>query len=196
MAALFVGKTLGFRQTLPTNSYAKPLPFGLRANADRYPLIVTDASINAVRRLHHIAISDPGPLLVVQREVDDRLRHKRQHALQHREIDIRALARALPVEQRQQQSVGDVDAADRVRQNRAEQSGRAVRIASDLREAAEGVHRAVVADVIAPRPGAAERARGEIDQGRIDLTERLVAEAQLVHGAGREILGDDVTLAD
>src|SRR5262249_33575047 len=102
MAALFVGKTLVFRQTLPANSYAKPLPFGLRANADRYPLIVTDAAIHAGRRLLHIALSDPGPLLGFQREVDNLLPYKRQHALQHREIDIRALARALPVEQRQQ----------------------------------------------------------------------------------------------
>ena len=102
----------------------------------------------------------------------------------------------LAIEEGKQQCVGDVDTADRVGQNRAEQAWRAVLIAGDLRETTEGINRAMVADVVAPGAGSTECTGRKIDQARIELAEGIVTKPQFVHGAGREILGDDVALGD
>src|SRR6185295_13982356 len=98
--------------------------------------------------------------------IDYRLRHYGDQAFEHREIDVAAFA-ALPLAiERDLQRKRDVDAADGIRQDRAEQTRRAARVSGDLREPAERVHGAVEPAVVRPWSGLTEGARRQIDQAR------------------------------
>ncbi len=83
-------------------------------------------------------------------------------------------------------------AGDRVSGRTAPQHWFAVGIARKVRESRGLLSRVGEADVVPPGAGRSERRERDHHQPRVDLTQRLVAEAELRHDARRVILGEHV----
>ncbi len=110
----------------------------------------------------------------------------------HRNLHIAALARAFAREQRGHHRAIQVGAAKEVANGRPRLGWRAVREAGCVHDADGGLHRQVHRQPVAVRAGLAITGAAGIDQPRVPLAQRLMSEAQPVHGAGREILDHDI----
>src|SRR5262249_29590208 len=70
--------------------------------------------------------------------------------------------------------------------------GRPGGLSGDRRDAAERLHQRLVARRVRPGPRAAERRHRAVDEARIFAGEDLVAETELFHRAGPEVLDENV----
>ena len=121
-------------------------------------------------------------------EVDDGVLHRELHAL--------ALAGGLALPERGHHAEGRVHARAGVADGRAGLQRRRAGEAGERHGAAGGLRDHVEALVLAVRAVAAEALDREVDDPRVDLRQRVVAEAELLHGARRLVLGDDVRVLD
>src|SRR5206468_6002901 len=119
-----------------------------------------------------------------------------RHGVLHRHLDALTHARRLPLPQRGHHAerrvdpgAGVTDRRARLERGRAREAGHAHGAAGGLRDHVERL----VVGVGAVRPEALDR---EVDQARIELRERVVAEAVLLQRARGLILGDHVGLLD
>ena len=107
-----------------------------------------------------------------------------------------ALAAALAFVQGGEDADGREEAGGDVAQREAGPHGRAARLAGDAHDAAHALDDDVEGGLVAVGAGLAEAGGGGVDEARVAGGERLVAEAEAVHGARREVLHHDVDLLD
>ena len=165
--------------------------------ADRQVLAVTTLVQAVVRQRpgQHVLAARLGPAMRAQRGDRDRL--QRQRAIEHADIHERALPRVARADHRGQQ-------ADRTGQRTAGEIGdlhvrqhrRTARLAELVQHARVTAVVHVMPGAIAVRAGLAVAGQRRIDEPRVDLPQRLVAAAQLVHHAGAEGLNHHVGLGD
>ena len=117
-----------------------------------------------------------------------------QLAVEHRDVDLRALAAGGAGEQRRIDGDRGVEPGADVADRHARARRRAAGMAGDAHDAAHALHHHVVGGLLRIRPGVAEaRGRG-IDQPRVLRMQRLPAIAQLLHRARAEVLDQHVGL--
>src|SRR2546428_6246648 len=114
----------------------------------------------------------------------------------HGELDALALTCRLPLPQSGHHANCRGHARARVADGRAGLERRRAREAGQRHRAARGLRDHVEALVLAVGTVVAEALHGEIDQARVQGGERVVAEAHLLHPAGRLVLGHHVGLFD
>src|SRR5229473_4970487 len=78
------------------------MPFGVVADGDRNPLVVTFAHIGIVRRHHLIVISLLTPIASVHRIVSEPFVHLTDDGFAHARVDPLAFAGAIPMAQRRE----------------------------------------------------------------------------------------------
>ncbi len=110
------------------------------------------------------------------------------------DVDLLAFARPQTVDQRGQDGVGQHRAAGLVGDT-ALDAMRGITIAGvEHHDAADRLGDGVVAGIAAARPVRPEHAGGGEHQAGVDLREHVVADAQLLHRAGAEVLGHGIDL--
>ena len=184
------------RQVGALDHVAELEPLARSAHRDREPLIVPVSREEAVRRVLGRAVADPRRVGVVDQRVDQLGVEQMHRGLVLRDLDLLPLARAFAVDQRRD----DLRSGDRrereIGVQRAEPDRRAVCLSRLPHHARKPRH--AVADpapaVVRP-PGAHHRERG-VDQVRLDRAQLVVGEAELLHRAGREVVGHDVELVE
>ena len=116
----------------------------------------------------------------------------REHRLQQRRVHPLALARALALDQRDQDALRQEDARAEVGDRDADPHRPLARKAGDRHEAAHALGDLVDARAVAVRPGLAEAGDAAVDDARVDRRKRLVVDAQALFDARAIVLDDDV----
>ncbi len=169
------------------------LPEAVIGGGDEHPLAVAALEV-AVGRERRMARAeglghDAGQqvaLRVVGEEPHRRLEQRAVHALTE--------PGALALQDRGGDAERAEDARREVEERHRRPHGLAVRLAGDGHDPAERLHQRLVAGAVLAGAGAPEGGDGAVDQPRVDFRERLVAEAEALHGAGAEVLDEDVGL--
>ena len=126
-------------------------------------------------------------------EVVGRVRLVQRHgAVVERGVDELALARAVALVERHQDSHAGIHAGRQVDHRHADAHRPRLGRAVDRDQAGRGLHHGVVAREAAQRAVGAEARDAGMDQARELLRQRLVADAPFLHGAGLEILDQHV----
>jgi hypothetical protein len=116
--------------------------------------------------------------------------------LEERAVHALAEPGLLPLDHRRADAQGAEHACREVEKGHARANRLPAGLARDGHDAGEGLHEGLVAGRVLARPGAAERGDRTVDQPRIDRRQRLVAEAEALHGARAEVLDEDVGRPD
>jgi hypothetical protein len=117
---------------------------------------------------------------------------KAQGRIEHRNVGELAFAGLGPLKQRAGDSEGAGHAGDRIAQRKAGAGRSHFLVTGDRHDPRHRLHHAVEGGGLPLRTGLAKARHGAIDQLRIDLAQRLIAEPELLHDAGPEVLPDDV----
>ena len=130
----------------------------------------------------------------IARDVAPRHRHPRVvgHRLLHRQLDPLPHAVALPLPERRQHPDRRLHARARVADGRARLERHPLRRARQRHRAARRLRHHVERLGVRPRPARAETLDGAVDQLRVQLAQRFVAQTQTLHRPQREILHHDV----
>ena len=104
--------------------------------------------------------------------------HQPNVGLQQRGVDPLAAARALALEQRGQDAVGEHEAGGQIGDRQTDAHGSAAGLAVDGHQAGQALGDLVETGPVAVRAGLAEARDAAVDQARIDLRERLVVDSQ------------------
>src|SRR5688500_381736 len=115
-----------------------------------------------------------------------------ERRLQQRAVDALRAPRALTESQRVDDAEGAQDAGGQIEERHATADGRAARLARDRHDAGEGLHERLVAGAVGARPGTSERGDRAVDEPRVVGGQRAVAEPELLHGAGADVLDQHV----
>ena len=123
----------------------------------------------------------------------DHLVEHSQHRLVERDVDELPLAGTVPVLQRGERPERPERAREVIRNGRrAGRYGRTVRIAGDVADAAHRARDATESRTVAVRARLTVRRDPHHDEARVDGAEIVPAEPPALHGAGPEVLGEDV----
>src|SRR5438046_7446511 len=120
---------------------------------------------------------------------------ERHGGLEERAVHALAEARPLPVEQRVHDPERAEDARRQIEERDAAADGRAVGLARDRHDAAEGLHERLVAGAVGAGSRAPEGRDRAVDEPRVDGRERLVAQTERLHRPRPEVLDQDVAPA-
>ena len=126
--------------------------------------------------------------------VRDLSRQERHRRLQHGDVDQLPLAGVGALEQRARNAERGGGARKHVADGEAGARRPGLFVTGDRHDAGHRLDLAVIAGGRSFRAGLAEAGDGAIDQPRIDRRQRLIADAELVHHAGPEILHHHVGL--
>ena len=118
------------------------------------------------------------------------------HRLLHGDLDLLALARLVALLERGEQADGEVHAGAGIADGGPGVGRRVVGEAGDAHRPAHGLRDGLEGLVAGVRPVAAEALDGAVDEAGIDLGEHVVAEAEPVQRARREILDQHVHFRD
>ncbi len=129
-------------------------------------------------------------------EIGNLRREEGQAGLQHRHIDELTLAGMGALEQRRGHGEGGGHAGQHVADREAGAGRPHLGVAGQRHDARQRLDLAVIAGLVAIRAGLAEAGHRAIDQPRVDLGQRGIADAEPVHHAGAEILHDHVGVGD
>ena len=114
--------------------------------------------------------------------------------VEHGHIDLLADSCLLPLVERRDNTDRREQSRGNVADRDADPGRRTVRPAGDTHEPAEGLYQNVISRLLRVRPAVAETTRGGVDQSGIELPKALVAESELLHDPGPEVLHDHVKL--
>src|SRR5882724_3367356 len=173
----------------------EPLPLVIGGYSDGNPAVVSLATIDVVRRLPRMRRAEAwssDTALYLQ----DGWRDTRDPGLIHAEIDPCAFPRLAATVQRQQEGVGDIEPAGMIHVVAAGADGLAPFIACQKRQTTDGIHRARSRPVGPPRPSVAVGGAAQRDNVRLHVGQTVVVQAEPQHGAGAEVVGDDIALGD
>ncbi len=110
--------------------------------------------------------------------------------VEHRQLDVLPLPRAVPVGERGDHGEGRVGAGERIARPR--DVGRAVPVAGDPRQSRHLLHARRKAGTVPPRAVEPEAGHAHHDDVGAHLPEPVVGEVELLEDAGGEVLDDDV----
>jgi hypothetical protein len=127
-------------------------------------------------------------------EIGDVGREERQRRVQHGDIDELAAARVRALVERARHGEGRGHAGDGVAHGKARPRRPHLRVAGDRHQAAHRLDLAVVGGGRALRAVLAEARYRAIDELGVDGCQRCMADAELVHHAGAEVLHHHVGL--
>src|SRR3989442_730366 len=113
---------------------AKRLPLGVVSDGDRYPVVLTPAAIDALRRVPFTAVADTLRHSARQHVLHDRVPCDRYRRLVFRQIDVLSLPGTPPVMQRRQHRAGADHARIGVGERDARLERRPYAITGDARE--------------------------------------------------------------
>ena len=119
-----------------------------------------------------------------------------QHRLLHRHLDELALAGAAALHQRREDRHREMHAGAAVADIGAVDHRRAAGLAGHAHRPRGRLRHRLEAFVVAVRAVGAEPLDRGIDDARVELLDRVVAEPEPLHDAGAEVLGDDIGLLD
>ncbi len=122
----------------------------------------------------------------------DRVLQQRQLAIEHGDVNLGRLARALAMEERGVHRHRRIEPSADVADRHARAHRRLARMAGDAHDAAQALHDHVVSGFLRGWPGVAEARGRRIDELRIARVQCFPAVAQLLHGARTEVLDEYV----
>ena len=128
--------------------------------------------------------------------LDDGVFQDSQLAVQHTDVDHIALAGDSALIQGGNGAESAEDAGNDIADGSADADGLAAGFAGDAHNAAHGLHDHIIGGTGRVGAGLAEAGDGDIDELGIDLLQFLVAQAHAVHGAGFQVLHDDIDVLD
>ena len=120
--------------------------------------------------------------------------HGGGHRVHQGHVHLFAQAGLLLVHQGRQHADGQVQAAQHVAHGGAAAGGGTAGPAGGAHQAAHGLAHDVVAGALAEGAGVAEAGAGAVDDAGVDLLQHVIAQAQLLHGAGAVVLDDHIGL--
>src|SRR5262249_14956461 len=178
---------------------AIPVPIAGARGVDE-AVVVEPAALALVeaagrRRAERAAVARPYGGLAAGGLARERNAAEVDHGVLHGHLDVLAAARALALVQGGQDADGAVKAGARVADGRAGLERLGLRGAGQAERAADRLGDHVEAHVVLVRP-LAEALDLRVDDPRVDLLDDVVAEAQPLDGAGREVLDHDVGLLE
>ena len=110
-----------------------------------------------------------------------------RHRLEHRDLDLAAVAGARALVQCAEHAVGGIEAGDGIGDGRPDDPG-VGRVHQQLQVAAGRLRHRVVARSRRRGAGGAEAADRAVDEARVEFAQPLLAHAQLLRHAGPEVL--------
>ena len=190
-----VGETRVGGEVRPVQRPAEALPLALGQAGHQDGAV---AHAEGIRRGHarRRGVADRRGKVAGGQVVDQQRREHGQRRLEHRHVQALALARRLLAVERRSTGEGRGDAGGEIDRGEARAHRPRVGMARDRHHARGRLDGAVIgrrAGIGAGLPVARYRTE---DEARPDLLQRLVAEAQPVHGAGLEVLHHDVRPGD
>ncbi len=143
-----------------------------------------------------VVVPHRGRRMAGDEKVRDDPTHRREGAIEHRNVDERALAGGAAADQRARHGECSGNSSDRVGDRITDAKRCAVLVAGDAHDARQALDDLVVRGRVLQRaflPVPGDRA---VDQRRIDLGELLVSQPEATHHAGPEVLDQHVGVAD
>ncbi len=121
---------------------------------------------------------------------------KRGHHVEHADLDLLPLPRLGAREKGQHHALGRGHARHEIADGVAHLDGRAVGEAGEIHHAGLALHDEIVAGPGGLGAALSEAGDRAVDEPRVQLAERSVAEAEALHGAGTEVLDHHVGLGE